>query len=261
MDIILENKQKVNQKDLEEKVKEMYKSVALFPEKKYHFEMGRKLAVKLGYPLIILNQIPIKAVDSFAGVGFYFDLNEIQKGESVLDLGSGSGMDAFYAALKVGETGKVIGLDMTHEQIEKSGKLAKQASYNNITFNKGYIEDIPLKSNSMDVVISNGVINLSGEKEKVFYETSRVLKTGGRLILSDIVSSIKMPEKIICNANLWAACIAGAMQINEYKQLIVDSGMKIVNVKNNPYEFLSKNAKGTTSAYGIQSISLLAIKK
>ena len=261
MDIKLENKQKVNQKDLEEKVKDMYKSVALFPEKEYHFEMGRKLALKLGYASTMLDQIPKEAVESFAGVGYYFDLAEIQKGEVVLDLGSGSGMDAFYAALKVGGTGKVIGLDMTPEQIEKSRKLARQANYNHMTFHKSYIEDIPLKSDTMDLVISNGVINLSSEKRKVFYETSRVLKTGGKLILSDIVSSIKMSEKITCNANLWAACIAGAMQIKEYKQLIVDAGMEIVKVKNNPYEFLSKNARGTTTAYGVQSISLLAIIK
>lgn len=261
MDNILEDKQWVNQKDLEKRVKDMYKSVALFPEKEYHFEMGRKLAVKLGYPSTILNKIPKKAVESFAGVGYYFDLAEVRKGELVLDLGCGSGMDAFYAGLKVGETGKVIGLDMTLEQIEKSGKLARQGNYNHITFLKSYIEDVPLKSNSIDTVISNGVINLSSKKRKVFYETSRVLKTGGKLILSDIVSSIKMSEKIICNANLWAACIAGAMQIKEYKQLIGDAGMEIVRVKNNPYEFLSKNARGTTVAYGVQSISLLAIKK
>jgi len=254
-------KKAVNQNDLERKVKEMYKKVALHPEIEYHFEMGRKLAEKLGYPSNILDQIPKQAIDSFAGVGYYFDFAKLQEGESVLDLGSGSGMDVFYAALKVGKTGEVTGIDMTKEQLEKSSKLRDEGGFNQVTFQESYIEKTPIMANSIDAVISNGVINLSSEKNKVFQEIARVLKTGGRLVISDIVTEIKLPENISCNATLWAACIGGAMQIDEYKGLIESSGLDITKVKDNPYAFISDNAKGATIDYGIKSVSILAVKK
>ena len=261
MNTILENQKKVDHQDLERKVKDMYKKVALHPEVEYHFEMGRKLAERLGYPSNILNKIPKQAIDSYAGVGYYFDFAKLQQGEFVLDLGSGSGMDVFYAALKVGNTGEVIGIDMTQEQLEKSSALRDEAEFDQVIFRKGYIEETPIMSNSIDAVISNGVINLSSEKKKVFQEAARVLKPGGRLVISDIVTQVKLPENITCNATLWAACIGGAMQIDEYKQLIEDAGLKIVKVKDNPYAFISNSAQGATEDYGIKSISILAIKK
>jgi len=261
MNAVLENQRKVNQIDLEKKVKDMYKKVALHPEIEYHFEMGRNLSERLGYPSSVLNQIPKQAIDSFAGVGFYFDFAQLKKGETVVDLGSGSGMDVFYAALEVGKEGEVIGIDMTKEQLDKSKNLRDEANFDQVIFRNSYIEEIPIVSNSIDAVISNGVINLSSEKEKVFHEVARVLKTGGRLILSDIVTSVKLPENISCNATLWAACIGGAMQIDEYKELIENEGLEIVKVKDNPYAFISNSAKGATEDYGIKSVSILAIKK
>ena len=261
MNTILENQKKVDQTDLERRVKDMYKKVALHPEVEYHFEMGRKLAERLGYPSTTLDQIPNQAIDSFAGVGYYFDFAQLQPGESVVDLGSGSGMDVFYAALKVGKTGEVIGIDMTKEQLEKSEKLKEEVGFNQVIFRNSYIEEIPVVSNSIDAVISNGVINLSSEKRKVFQEAARVLKPGGRLVLSDIVTSIKLPENITCNATLWAACIGGAMQVDEYKNLIKEAGFEVVNVKDNPYAFISNSAKGATEDYGIKSISILAVKQ
>lgn len=261
MNTILKKPTKVNQQDLERRVKNMYKKVALHPEIEYHFEMGRNLAERLGYPSSTLDQIPKEAIDSFAGVGHYFDFAQLQKGEVVLDLGSGSGMDVFFAALKVGETGEVIGIDMTKEQLEKSEKLSNDMGFNQVIFRESYIEETPIVSNCIDVVISNGVINLSSEKEKVFQEASRVLKTGGRLVISDIITEIKLPESITCNATLWAACIGGAMQIDAYIQLIEDAGLEIQEVKENPYAFISNSAQGATKDYGIKSISILAVKK
>lgn len=261
MNTILENQKKVNQADLEKRVKDMYKKVALHPEIEYHFEMGRNLSERLGYPNITLDRIPKEAIDSFAGVGYYFDLAQLKNGETVVDLGSGSGMDVFYAALKVGREGEVIGIDMTKEQLEKSENLRDIAGFDQVIFRNSYIEEIPIVSNSIDAVISNGVINLSSEKKKVFQEASRVLKPGGRLVLSDIVTTVKLPDNISCNATLWAACIGGAMQIDEYKELIENQGLEIIKVKDNPYAFISNSAKGATEDYGIKSVSMLAIKK
>lgn len=261
MNTITESKRIVDKTDLELKVKKMYREVALHPEVTYHFEMGRVLAEKLGYPVSVLNNIPASAIDSFAGVGYYFDLLQLQKGEHVVDLGSGSGMDVFFAARQVGKSGEVIGIDMTPEQLNKAENLSKQYDFKQVVFRNSYIESIPVVSESMDAVISNGVINLSSEKEKVFREAARVLKPGGRLALSDIVTTVKLPDNISCNATLWAACIGGAMQKNEYFALIEEIGMKVVEVKENPYEFLSNSAKGATKDYGIKSISLLAIKQ
>lgn len=243
------------------KVKDMYRKVALNPEVKYHFEMGRNLAERLGYPPTILNNIPSQAIDSFAGVGYYFDLAGLKNGETVVDLGSGSGMDVFYAAQEVGNTGHVIGIDMTEEQLQKSERLRDKSGYSQIEFRKAYIEELPVDSNSADAVISNGVINLSSQKEQVFAEASRILKKGGRLAIADIVSGVNLPDNISCNATLWAACIGGAMQVDEYKELIENSGMEIQKVKENPYEFISKSAQGATRDFEIKSISILAIKK
>ncbi|MGD1947391.1 MAG: methyltransferase domain-containing protein [Croceivirga sp.] len=261
MDAILKVSKRVNQKDLEKKVKDMYAKVALQPEVEYHFEMGRALAERLGYPSKALNCIPNEAIASFAGVGYFFDFAQLQEGEVVLDLGSGSGMDVFFAANQVGYSGEVIGIDMTKEQLRKAENLSFKNDYDQVLFRESYIEELPIVSKSIDVVISNGVINLSSEKDKVFNEASRVLKTGGRLVLSDIVSTIPLPENISCNATLWAACIGGALQVDQYKQMIEDAGLVIESIKENPYAFLSNSAQGATTRFGIKSISILARKQ
>ncbi len=251
----------VDRKKLEAKVKEMYRLVAENPKGKYHFEMGRRLAEKLGYPSAELDRIPSQAIDSFAGVGYHFELAGIREGESVADLGSGSGMDAFLAALKTGRKGKVAGADMTDQQLEKAEKLKTASNFENVSFKKGHIEKLPLEGNSFDVVMSNGVINLSAEKEKVFKEAGRVLKKGGRLAISDIVTEKKLNQGITCDADLWASCIGGAMQIDECRKAIEKAGFRIVNVKENRhYEFLSESAREASVDFGVKSISLLAEK-
>ncbi|MEO5601041.1 MAG: methyltransferase domain-containing protein [Cyclobacteriaceae bacterium] len=261
METIIEIKKQVDRQELEQKVKHMYREVALHPEVTYHFKMGRFLAERLGYPVSILDKIPSASIDSFAGVGYFFDLANLMKGEKVVDLGSGSGMDVFFAALQVGTSGEVTGIDMTDEQLAKANGLKEKFEFNQVAFRQSYIEDVPIESNSTDAVISNGVINLSGEKEKVFREAARILKKGGRLVISDIVTGIKLPDNISCNATLWAACIGGAMQKDEYHALIERAGMKVMEVKTNPYEFLSNSAKGATKDFLIESISLLAVKQ
>jgi SAM-dependent methyltransferase len=203
---------KVNATELEQKVKRMYRDVAMNPAGEYHFEMGRGLAEKLGYEKTDLDRIPGAAIESFAGVGYYFDMANLKEGDNVLDLGSGSGMDSFIASLKVGTSGKVAGVDMTDEQLEKAEQLRRGHQFENVSFHKSYIENLPFPDKSFDVVISNGVINLIPDKEKVFAEVARVLKAGGRMVIADIVTEKQLPESVTCNSTLWAACIGGASQ-------------------------------------------------
>ncbi len=253
---------KVDTAELEQKVKKMYSDVALNPKGEYHFEMGRGLAEKLGYEKADLDRIPAAAIESFAGVGYYFDIANLKEGEQVLDLGSGSGMDVFVAALKVGNTGHVSGVDMTDEQLGKSERLRKENNFDNVSFHKSYIEKLPFADSGFDVVISNGVINLSADKEKVFAEVARVLKPKGRMVIADIVTEKQLPENVVCNSTLWAACIGGASQQDDYRNAIEQAGMEVLYVKtNDAYSFISKSAKGASKDYGVKSVSLIAEKK
>lgn len=253
--------QSVDAEALEQKVKKMYKDVAERPKEEFHFEMGREMAERLGYPSDVLDHVPPEAIDSFAGVGYYFHYTNLQAGESVVDLGSGSGMDAFFAAHIVGENGRVVGIDMTDEQLAKANNLRDSSEINNVSYLKGYIQSTPCKEESFDAVISNGVVNLAPDKEEVFKEVARLLKPGGRLSLADIVTETKLPEGITCDATLWAACIGGAMQQDDYLNAIRSAGLIIEQVEDNPeYHFLSDNAQGATQTYGVKSISVLARK-
>jgi ubiquinone/menaquinone biosynthesis C-methylase UbiE len=248
-------------KELEAKIKAMYRSVAENPHGEFHFEMGRALAERLGYAPADLDRIPAEAIESFAGVGYYFHLADLKQGETALDLGSGSGMDTFIAALKVGPRGKVIGVDMTDEQRAKAERLRDRDGFKNVTYIKGHIENVPAAAASVDVVISNGVINLATDKGEVFREAARLLKPGGRLAISDIVTEVQLPETIVCNSTLWAACIGGAAQQDNYRTLIAAAGLKVVKVEDNPaYQFISENARGASRKFGVKSISLLAAK-
>jgi arsenite methyltransferase len=248
-------------KELEAKVKAMYRSVAENPQGDFHFEMGRAMAERLGYAPADLDRIPAESIESFAGVGFYFHLADVKAGETVVDLGSGSGMDTFIAALKAGPRGKVIGVDMTDEQRAKAERLRDRDGFQNVTYVKGYIEDAPLPDGIADVVISNGVINLATDKSKVFREAARLLKLGGRFAISDIVTEVQLPETIVCNSTLWAACIGGAAQQDNYRSMIADVGLRVRTVQDNPeYQFISDNAKGASRKFGVKSVSLLAVK-
>ncbi|MBI5449879.1 MAG: methyltransferase domain-containing protein [Gammaproteobacteria bacterium] len=261
MDTATVHAKRVDTAALEQKVKAMYRDVALDPLGEFHFEMGRALAERLGYVPADLDAIPSAAIASFAGVGYYFDLAHLKPGETVVDLGSGSGTDSFIAAGKVGKTGTVIGVDMTDEQLAKSERLRAAAGLGNITYRKGYIDATGLADASCDAVISNGVINLVPDKRTVFREAARLLKPGGRLALADIVTEAPLPEGITCDATLWAACIGGAMQIGDYTSAIEAAGLRVTKLRDNPqYLFISENAQGAARKYGVKSISLVATK-
>jgi len=246
--------------ELETKVKEMYRHVAEEPGGDYHFELGERLALRVGYDADRLRNVPAGAVESFAGVGFFFDLASLTSGETVVDLGSGSGMDALYAADFVGSSGRVVGIDFTLEQLEKARKLAAGAGADHVEFLEGRIESLPLPDASVDCVISNGVINLAPDKLAVFAEAARVLRPRGRLAIADIITEKPLTEAIVCNADLWASCIGGAAQQDLYLQAIESAGFTIDRHRVNAYEFISDQARDASAKYGVKSISLLAIK-
>ncbi|WP_412542971.1 methyltransferase domain-containing protein [Longispora sp. K20-0274] len=245
--------------ELVRQIKVLYRQVALDPSVDFHFPVGRPVAEQLGYPADLLDRVPAEALASFAGVGYALDLAALTDGERVLDLGSGSGTDSIAAALLVGPAGQVTGVDMTDEQRAKAERLA--AGLAQVRFVAGRLEDLPLADATFDVVISNGVINLCPDKAVVFAEASRVLKPGGRLAVSDIVSARPMPQAITCSADLWSACIGGAAPETEYLAAIEAAGLRVHNVRENPqYTFLTPRAQSASKKYGVRSITLLAVK-
>jgi len=181
------------------------------------------ISKNIGYTDDEINEVP-EGANLGLGCGNPVALASIKNGDVVLDLGSGAGFDCFLASSKVGENGRVIGVDMTTEMIEKARVNAKKGNYSNVEFKHGEIENIPVDNNSIDVIISNCVINLSPDKLKVFNETFRVLKPGGRLIISDIVLVKDLPEFIKKSIEAYVGCVAGAIKKSEYLELIRNVG-------------------------------------
>ncbi len=190
---------------LREEVKAKYREVAVSPHAEYHFHTGRPLAKRLGYDDAMVGAMPDAAVESFSGVGNPFSLRSLVKGERVIDLGSGGGFDCFVAAQQVEASGRVVGIDMTEEMLEKSRSTARDMGLDNVEFRDGLIEEMPVEDGWSDVVISNGVINLCADKKKVFSEIGRVLRPGGALQFADIANGKPIPEEAIRNIDLWTA--------------------------------------------------------
>jgi arsenite methyltransferase len=250
----------VDGRRLEAEVKDMYRRVAREEDGELHFELGRDLAEHLGYPGSLLDAIPSDAVASFAGVGYHLDLAALQPGDSVLDLGCGSGTDIFCAAVRVGQQGRVVGVDFTDEQLAKAARLRYEGGFSQVELVESHIEDLPFEDASFDVVISNGVINLSLLKGMVFAEAARVLRPGGLLAITDIVSGRPLKERTRRNVELWAACIAGAIPQANYLYAIEQQGLEIQQVRKNDYRFMSDRALEACSTYEVESISLLAVR-
>ncbi|MEA2594389.1 MAG: arsenite methyltransferase [Thermomicrobiales bacterium] len=188
---------------LREAIREEYAEVAACPLKGFHFHTGRFLAARLGYPADRIDPLPDPVVESFAGVGNPFAWGEPAPGETVLDLGCGAGFDALQAAQMVGPTGRVIGVDMTPAMLDKARANAEVLGLTNAEFREGYLEALPVADDSVDLVISNGVVNLCPDKAAVLAEAYRVLKPGGRLQLSDIVVASAVPEDAKADISLW----------------------------------------------------------
>jgi ubiquinone/menaquinone biosynthesis C-methylase UbiE len=251
----------VDRDQLEQQVQDVYRGVALDPEATRHFETGRELALRLGYPESLLAFVPRQALASFAGVGYHLDLAALDRGDRVLDLGSGSGTDAFCAAVKVGETGGVVGVDFTDAQVARSIGVAEAHDFANVEFFEAGMDDLPFDDGSFDVVISNGAINLSPLKDRVFAEAARVLRPGGRLAISDIVSATPLKESTRRVTELWAACIAGAIPVSAYLEALDSSGFLINVTRSNAYRFLSDRARGACETYGVESTTFAATLK
>ena len=182
------------------------------------------------YPADLLATLPEGESAISYGCGDPITLASLQPGQTVLDLGSGAGLDCFFAAKKVGETGHVIGVDMTPEMIERARSSAKRLNIQNAEFRQGLLEDLPVESDTVDVIISNCVINLAPDKSKVFAEAFRVLKPGGKLAVSDIVTDGPLPDAIKKSLSAWAGCVAGAVEAKDYISMMQAVGFTNISI-------------------------------
>lgn len=205
-------------------VRAMYTDVALHPDREYHFPTGRAACVFVGYPADRLEELPAVAVESFAGVAYPFASNVIREGDTVLDIGSGSGTDLLISARIVGDRGRAIGLDMTAAMLEKVARSVAAARVSNADAREGNAEKIPLPDASVDVVTSNGVLNLVPDKRAAFAEIHRVLKSGGRVQIGDIALGQPLSGDCLSNPKLWSECIVGATLEDEYLTMLQESG-------------------------------------
>jgi SAM-dependent methyltransferase len=190
---------------LRSEVRQKYKEVAVDPHGTFHFHTGRRLAAKLGYDASVVDGLPDAAVESFAGIANPFSIAQINPGERVVDVGSGAGFDSFIASGLVGTSGRVIGVDMTQEMLDKSRSTAADMGLSHVEFREGYAEQLPVEDGWADVVITNGVINLCADKQVAFDELMRVLRPGGRLQMADIANGNEVPEDAVRDIDLWTA--------------------------------------------------------
>ena len=262
---------KMSKNKIRESVMENYKTVAIrdSSQKKSNSNCCSndttdlaKVSKVLGYSSAEYNNVP-EGSNLGIGCGNPQAIASLKPGEMVLDLGSGGGFDCFLAAKSVGETGKVIGVDMTPEMISKARNNAEKGSYTNTEFRLGDIEHLPVANTTIDVIISNCVINLSPEKEKVFNEAYRVLKQGGRLAISDIVSTVDLPNKLKNDVSLHCGCMAGASSITEIHTLLVNAGFSEIKIepKDKSREFIKDWAPNTGIENYLVSATIEAVKK
>jgi len=219
------------------------------------------VSTRLGYSEADLDSVPDGA-DMGLGCGNPRAIASIKPGETVLDLGSGGGFDCFLAAAETGESGQVIGVDMTPTMISKARNNAEKGRYSQVEFRLGEIEYLPVANDTVDVIISNCVINLSPDKKRVFREAFRVLKNGGRLAISDVVASVELPQEIRDDLQLYSGCMAGASHINELEQILADSGFTDIRIapKDKSKEFIKDWAPGRGVEEFVVSASIEAVK-
>ena len=222
---------------------------------------AKTISKTVGYSDAEMNAVPEGANLGF-GCGNPVALASLKEGDVVLDLGSGAGFDAFLSAQRVGNSGRVIGVDMTPEMIAKSKENVKKGKYSNVEFRLGEIEKLPVEDSSIDVIISNCVINLSPDKEAVFKEGYRVLKSGGRLMVSDLVLAKDLPTAIKKSVEAYVGCLAGAIKKDEYLKLITMAGfkdMKVISESSYPVDAMFDNLEAAQNA--VVSIKVSAIKR
>ncbi|MGH7710608.1 MAG: methyltransferase domain-containing protein [Gemmatimonadaceae bacterium] len=240
-------------------VRRMYTDVATVPERGFHFPTGRAAGEFVGYPAEQLDAVPSTALESFAGVGYPFAAAVIRPGDTVLDIGSGAGTDALIASALVGAAGRVIGLDMTDAMREKLWANAAAAGVTNIEVLDGNAEDIPLPNGCVDVVTTNGVLNLVPDKARAIREIARVLASGGRLQLADIVVASLPSDECRAHPELWAECVVGATTIESYLDEFFAAGLRQVEVIGRVDYFSASSSAETRKiarSFGAHSIVL-----
>lgn len=222
----------------------------------------KEISQELGYSEEELNSVP-ELSNMGLGCGNPLAIASLKPGETVLDLGSGGGFDCFLARAKVGSEGYVIGVDMTPEMISLARKNAAESGFENVEFRLGEIENLPVKDNSIDIIISNCVINLSPNKERVFEEAYRVLKNGGRLSISDIVITQELPSQIKNDLKFYSGCVSGAATIDYIKEALLKSGFRDISItqKENSKKIVNEWAPGNNVDDYITSVTIQAIKK
>jgi SAM-dependent methyltransferase len=232
-------------------VADMYTDVAQHPLKGFHFPTGRLACLFVGYPAAQLDRIPASATESFAGVGYPFAAGVIGRGDTVLDVGAGSGTDTLIASLLVGAEGKVYGLDMTPAMLEKQRRNIHEMGAPNVHPLSGNAEEIPLPDGCVDVVTSNGVLNLVPDKPRAFREIARVLKPGGRVQISDISLAKPVSEKARSDPKLWAECVVGAVLEDDYVGMLGSVGLTVEVLSRFDYFSGSSSAETRHAARGL----------
>jgi len=232
-------------------VADMYTDVATHPEKTFHFPTGRLACLFVGYPGHQLDLIPATAPESFAGVGYPFAVGAIREGDVVLDIGSGSGTDALISSTLTGPCGKVHGLDMTQAMLEKLRRNIAAMGVQNVVPLEGNAEEIPLPDASVDVVTSNGVLNLVPDKPRAFAEIARVLRPGGRVQISDISLAKPVSDKSRSDPKLWAECVVGAVVEDDYVVKLRAAGLDVEVMSRFDYFAGSVSADTRRVAHGL----------
>jgi SAM-dependent methyltransferase len=238
-------------------VDEMYTNVASRPDAVFHFPTGRSACLFVGYPANRLDGLPAEAIESFAGVGYPFAADVIRPGDTVLDIGSGSGTDALIAATLTGENGVVYGLDMTRAMREKLLRIVAATKIGHVRVIEGNAEHLPLPDASIDVVTSNGVLNLVPDKPAAFSEIARVLKPGGRLQLADIALRVPVSDQSRADPRLWAECVVGAISENDYVALLRGAGLSVEVLSDLDYFAGSANASTRRAAQALGARAII----
>jgi len=232
-------------------VDEMYTDVASHPDTVFHFPTGRSACLFVGYPANQLDGLPAEATESFAGVGYPFEADVIRPGDTVLDIGSGSGTDALIAVMLTGPHGLVYGLDMTRAMREKLQRIVAARKIGQVRVIEGNAEQIPLPDASIDVVTSNGVLNLVPDKPAAFGEIARVLKPGGRLQIADIALRVPVSDQSRADPRLWAECVVGAITEDDYVSLLRAAGLSVEVFHDMDYFAGSVNASTRRAAHAL----------
>ncbi|MCL5408837.1 MAG: methyltransferase domain-containing protein [Candidatus Omnitrophica bacterium] len=220
----------MTQDEIKKAVKEKYSIVAKNPCAVFNFPVGKEFALKVGYPGEILDNLPHAMYESFTGANNPQSFVELKDGETVLDLGCGAGLDLYFYAKSVGEKGKVYGVDISEEMVSKAANNMKTAGIDNVIVKSGHSDNVPFHDNFFDVVASNGIYNLSPDKEKVMREVFRVLKPGGRTVFCEIVLKEQLPENVRKSIADWFRCIGGALPESDFLTLMEKAGFKNIEV-------------------------------